>query len=397
MSPTSLRILITSSAAAVLVAAVTFVLPSLALAGGVGDDDGNGKVRNADLQTRLEKIVKLGAPGALALVRDRKGVWIGKAGVSDKETGRAINTTDAWRMASVTKVVTASMVQSLARDGKLKLDDKIGAYLPGVVPLANKITIRHLLNHTSGIPDYFSGANAAWLRSAKEVSAHLTPRRPILTLIDDASKIERTTAPGRQHEYSNTNYLVLQLLIEKLAGKPFDEVVKEKVIDPLGLQFTGFPDADGQIPVPHLRGYVPGDSKRGPFTDDKKLVDVTDHHIFGDADGSLYANAENLSAILDALWAGRLIHKDDFAAMLDRLVSDHDGAYRYGLGIMALPQSCGRALYGHEGRDLGMFTLAFADRKNERQVILVINRALDEAPRIEDAALAFIDKVACAK
>jgi D-alanyl-D-alanine carboxypeptidase len=350
-----------------------------------------------DLQRQLNQLVRLGAPGAIALVRDRRGTWIGVAGVADKKTGRRPKSTDSWRMASVTKIVTAAIVQSLARQGRLKLDDKVGRYLPGIVPLANRITIRQLLNHTSGIPDYFAGENAVWLDSARDVASHLRPGKTVVTLIQDANKVARSTKPGGQHTYSNTNYLVLQLLIEKLTGVPFKTVVESRVIGPLKLKFTGFPDSQGKIPVPHLHGYVPKDGPKGPFTDTKRLLDVTNHRIFADADGSLYANAQNLSTLLNALWAGKLIHPADFAAMLNRLVSDHDGAYRYGLGIMALPQSCGRTLYGHEGRDLGTFTLAFADRKNQRQVILVVNRAVDETPKIEDAAIAFLDHVACSK
>jgi D-alanyl-D-alanine carboxypeptidase len=162
-----------------------------------------------DLRAEVNKIKLLGAPGVLAYVRNGDATTTAAVGVSDVVSQRRIAGNEVWRIASVTKLVTAIIIQKLELDGQIKLDDHLSTYLPKIVPLAERITIRQLLYHTSGVPDYLAGRRVPINVSATRLASNLLRHRPRAQLIKDANKHLRQFAPGRMHEYSNTNYLLL--------------------------------------------------------------------------------------------------------------------------------------------------------------------------------------------
>jgi D-alanyl-D-alanine carboxypeptidase len=351
--------------------------------------------QNVDLQAEIKKIQRLGVPGVLAFVRHGDKTAMAASGFADVETKRRISGEEVWRIASVTKLVTAIIIQKMALDGLVALDDPIGKYLPKIVPLSNRITLRQLLNHTSGIPDYLAGQRVPINVSAQNLAANLVRQRPRADLLKDANRQMRPFAPGKQHEYSNTNYLVLELLIEKMTDKTYKAIVDDVLITPLNLKQTGFPDTSGRLPPPFIKGYVPSDGPAGPFTNRKRLVDVTAHDYFAGADGGLYSSISDLAAMMEALRAEKLLSADELKIMVSDLKSDHDGMYRYGLGITALPTKCQQIVFGHEGRDLGIYTAMLATVDGTRQMIVVINAVPDYVPRLDFALAELRDRVFC--
>ncbi len=347
-------------------------------------DARTGSQRAISLRSQLEAIVKLGPPAALATVRSSGTQQRIAVGVADISTGRKAHTNDVWRIASVTKLVTAAIVLRLAQQRRLKLEDRLSKYLPGTIDLADQISIRQLLNHTSGIPDYLSAPNIPFNVSARRLGANLLRQRTPEKLLRDARRQPRRFKPGAEHEYSNTNYLLLGMVIERVTGKSFQSVVQEQVITTLKLERTGFPDRKGRVPFEHLRGYLPGDSKAGPFKNRRALVDVTAHDYFLGADGGLFSSLDETSRILKHLLHGPLFGPLVRRSMISNLVPDHDGFYRYGLGIMAFELPCGMYVYGHEGRDLGIYTVALFDPAHERTFVLAANMSFGHEWGIQD-------------
>lgn len=348
-----------------------------------------------DLPAEIHKIQKLGVPGVLAFVRNGDVEKRAASGLADVETKRRITGSEVWRIASVTKLVTAIIMQMMAMDGVVGLDDPIGKHLPKIVPLAERITVRQLLNHTSGIPDYLAGRRVPLNVSAKRLAANLVRHRPRAALLKDANRQVRAFAPGKQHEYSNTNYLVLELLIEKVTGRSYRAIVEDELIAPLGLTQTGFPDASGGMPAPFIKGYVPSDGPAGPFTNRKRLIDVTAHDYFAGADGGLYSSISDLARMMEGLRKAELLGVEQLKTMISDLKQDHDGMYRYGLGITALPTKCDTVVYGHEGRDLGIYTALLATVDGARQLIVVINSVPDYVPKLDHALAELRDRVFC--
>ena len=369
-----------------------FILALLALlAAGTAAEAAAGP----SLEDELAGIVRLGVPGAIAILLRGGEEESAAVGVAEIATGRTATVQDTFRIASITKLFTAAAVFRQMRTGQLALDDPVGWLLPRIVPLADRITVRQLLGHTSGVPDYLAGPSQPFNASAARLSQSLGRSRPRAELLRAAAQARRERAPGTAHAYSNTNYVLLEALLERAEGRPYASVVADRVLAPLDLRNTGFPDARGRFPGPALRGYVPSDGSAGAFTDRKRPIDVTEHTFFMGGDGGLYSNAPDLMRFARALIGGDLVTADELGRMLADAKEDHDGSYRYGLGIMIFPTVCARQVLGHEGRDIGTFSAVFADRDGSTVLVLAMNAAPDHVPKLGEAVADLRDRVFC--
>lgn len=339
------------------------------------------------LQERLDDVVATGAVGALAEVRDERGVWRGTSGTAELGTARDVPARGQFRTGSVTKTFLATVVLQLADDDRvrLRLDDTVDEWLPGVVPGGHRITLRHLLNHTSGVADY----------------KPTLPMPPSPEFLDNrwrtwsaAELIQRAVAepptsetPGRAYAYSNTGYLLLGQIVEKATGRSYAEEVKRRIIRPLHLRGTYLPGTSPHIRLPHPHGYVP----IGPEGEKPSLVDYTEMNpsVFG-AGGELISTAKDLNRFVSALLGGRLLPD----RLLDEMKTPGTDSKPYGLGLAWQDTSCGVRVYGNDGDALAYQSWSFTTEDRRRQVSVALTPDFGGGDP-DDAVDALLEKAVC--
>ncbi|MYR56989.1 serine hydrolase, partial [Streptomyces sp. SID625] len=285
------------------------------------------------VRQRLDALVqKDGVPAALATVKGRDGrTRTYTAGVGDAATRSRVPADGQVRIGSNTKTFTAVVVLQLVAEGKVGLDTSVDTYLPGLVRGdgidGRNITVRQLLQHTSGLPDYVD--HEVILNDPKR---YFEPRE----LLDAALAHKARFAPGTQWEYSNTNYLLAGMIIQKVTGRPLGEEVTRRVIDRIGLRHTYFPvPGDMTIHEAHPKGY-----ERAA---DGSLRDYTElDPSWGWAAGAIVSTNTDVTRFYGALLGGRLLPAAQLAQMRATVPADVVGpGVRYGLGLLSRPLSCG--------------------------------------------------------
>ncbi len=293
------------------------------------------------VQRALDTLVHDDAmPAALASVQDRQGVIRDyTAGAGDLATGSPVPPDGRVRIGSNTKTFTAVVVLQLVGEGKVGLDAPVDAYLPGLVRGdgidGRDITVRQLLQHTSGLPEYGDHIDDDEIRHR-----YAEPR----DLLDIALKYPATSAPGARWAYSNTDYIVAGMLVERVTGRPLAEEIGRRIIAPLGLHDTYWPvPGDMTIQGPHPLGYHrnPADGPLREFTG----MDPS----WGWAAGQLISTGDDLDRFFTALLGGRLLKPAQLAAMRTTVPIPGPSGLRYGLGLISRPLSCGGVYWGHGG------------------------------------------------
>ncbi|QZY19666.1 serine hydrolase domain-containing protein [Streptomyces decoyicus] len=334
------------------------------------------------VQQGLSALVRSdGLPAALASVKDRAGrTRTYTAGVGDLATGSKVPRDGQVRIGSNTKVFTAVVVLQLVGEGKIGLDATVDTYLPGLVRGegidGRRITVRQLLQHTSGLPNY-----TAYLGDDVR---YFEPR----DLLDIALQHKARFAPGTKWEYSNTNYVLSGLIIQKVTGRPLAEEMHRRVIQRIGLRHTYFPaPGDMTIREPHPQGYY-RDSVGAP------LRDVTEMDpSWGWAAGQMISTNSDLNQFFTALLAGRLLPEAQLAQMRTTVPAPYFGSgARYGLGLVSKPLSCGGVSWGHGGSLPGYETRGGATDDGRAADVAVTMQPTDEAAmkrveRLVDRAL----------
>jgi D-alanyl-D-alanine carboxypeptidase len=318
------------------------------------------------LQGALDAVVAAGAPGVLGLVHDQEGTWAGASGLANLDDGSDMTPDLRFRIASVTKPFVATVALQLVAERRLSLDDTVEGWLPGIVPGGQQITVRQLLAHTSGVPDYVEPLVLRLLTSAEfrrrtwepaELVAYGTSRPP-------------TFSPGTAWSYSNTGYLLLGMIVEEVTGAPISEEIEQRLLDPLGLDTTAFPVDDPRIGGDHAHGYeLALDPEGTPLGEPLDYTEL-DPSIAGAA-GAMVSTAEDLADFQRALLGGALLPPELLAEMKTP-VAGSPPELPYGLGVGWLATSCGR-LVGHTGGIFGFSTFAFSSEDGHRQAIMMVN------------------------
>jgi len=341
---------------------------------------------DASVQSALDSLVADdGFPGAIAAVTDADGdVTDYVAGVSDLGSDAPPPADGLVRIASNTKMYTSVTVLQLVDEKLVDLDEPVETYLPGLLRGdgidGSRITVRQLLQHTSGLPNYTS-AIAGDLFAIRDT--YLSPR----DLVDLALSMPASFAPGTSYQYSNTNYIVAGLLVEKLTGRPFAEQVEQRIIEPLGLDETFFPGVgDSAIPGPHATGY--NNDAEG------KLKDITETDpSWAWAAGQIIASPSDVNRFMRALVGGELLSPDTLAQMQTTVEGDElwEGA-GYGLGLIGYPLSCGGVAWGHGG-DISGFETRNAVDDTGRAVTVAVTALPGALSTDEDTIIATIGHV----
>jgi D-alanyl-D-alanine carboxypeptidase len=343
------------------------------------------------VQQRLDALVRDdGFPGALAAVQDRDGNTRDyTAGVGDLATGEEVPVDGQVRIASNTKMFTATVVLQLVEEGVVELDEPIETYLPGLVRGAGidgrEITVRQLLQHTSGLADYDDKLAADGLIALRD--GHHEPRE----LVELGLSTPALFAPGQGWSYSNTNYVLAGLLIEEVTGNPVGDEITDRVIDRIGLEHTYWPAADERtIRGPHPRGYVTVDPNSPP-------VDFTEQDpTAGWAAGALVSTPSDLNRFLTALVGGELLEPAQLAEMqrtVEAAEFDASGDARYGLGLATFSLSCGGTAWTHGGTALGYQTADAATEDGRAATVAVT--ALPGSPEALQHVDAALDTALC--
>jgi D-alanyl-D-alanine carboxypeptidase len=274
--------------------------------------------------------------GAVAVVRDHAHLAHYTAGFADVDARAGFAQNTHIRAASITKMFVAAVVLQLAAEDKVNLDAPIERYLPGRIRGdgidANAITVRQLLRHQSGLPEYFDDTTEI-------------PAEPVTAdqLLDMALTHPAQFAPGVSMKYTNTNYVIAGLLIERLTGLPAADEITRRVITPLRLVDTYFPaPGDTGLRAPFAHGYERVDGR---------LRDVTEFNASAAGmSGMLVSTNEDTSAFITALLDGRVVPRPQLDQMMDAVpMPDGDGLLSYGLGLGKVSLPCGKTAWGHGG------------------------------------------------
>nr|WP_260609455.1 serine hydrolase domain-containing protein [Streptomyces sp. WAC 01325] len=301
-----------------------------------------------------------GAPGAMARLEDHDTVHWAAVGVADRKTGRALSNSDRFRIGSITKVFSAVVLLQLAEEKKLTLDAPVDRYLPGLLP-DKSITVRHVLSHRSGLYDYTNDM------FARTVPGFEAVRKKVFTyrqLVNRSLAKPRTTKPGGAYSYSNTNFVVAGMLIEKLTGRPVATEYRDRIIEPLMLTDTFYVHPGTKIPGRYARGYLT------PDTAGAALVDATEQTAsWAQSAGAVISSTRDLNTFLSALLGGRLTSRTQLAQMQRWVPAGSTTAY--GLGLRRRDLSCGVSVYGHTGAVQGYYSYAFASKDGKRSLAAV--------------------------
>ncbi|PWI20239.1 peptidase [Streptomyces sp. Act143] len=308
------------------------------------------------------------------------------AGTADLRTGRAMNATDRLRAGSVTKTFTATVVLQLAAEHRIVLDAPVDRYLPGLIRRnghdGRRITVRQLLQHTSGLPDYLDAPE--WEHPESVRYRHFEPRELVARALD-------LPRPTSRWHYATTNYLLAGLIIREVTGHSPEKEVTRRVIRPLGLRDTYWPGDDTRLHGPHSHSY---------FTaEDGRLTDGTAWNTtFGGVGGALVSTPADLTRFVTALLDGRLLPAEQLAAMRRTVAADPDRLWpgaRYGLGLIASPLRCGGQWWGHAGTVPGGHRALTAVGPGGRAVAVALNKVPDSLQAEQDF-LATVETAFCA-
>lgn len=283
-------------------------------------------------------------------------------GVADRATGRAITTTDRFRVGSVTKSFSAVVLLQLVDEGKLDLDASVNTYLPGLLP-DSRITVRQVMSHRSGLYDYTNDMFAQTVPGFESVRNKVFSYQDLVTL---SLKHAVTNAPGAAYSYSNTNFVVAGMLIEKLTGHSVATEYQNRIFTPLNLTDTFYVHPDTAIPGTHANGYLTPDEAGGA------LVDSTEQTVsWAQSAGAVISSTQDLDTFFSALMSGQLMSAAQLAQMQQwTTVNSTQG---YGLGLRRRDLSCGISVYGHTGTVQGYYTYAFASKDGKRSVTALAN------------------------
>ncbi len=343
--------------AAVLTIVAAGMAASPASAGGV----------QGQLQDQLDGLVAAegGPPGAIVTLRRGGTLTTLTSGTSDVATGRSPRATDYMRIASAAKAFSGAVALRLVADGKLGLSDSIGELLPRFPRRWRAVTVRQMLNHTSGLPDY-TQSDGFRQQFNDDPGGYVSPAKIISWVAKDGLVFR----PGSRYEYSNTDNIIVGLMAEEVSDRAYGRLLRNIVFRPLGLRRTSFPSRP-PLPAPYIHGYVvePG----SPPEDVSTLLSPSGAW----ASGAIVSTPKDLGTFIRGYLGARLFPKYLQRRQLRFLPGGKSsppgpGANAAGLAVFRYRSRCG-TVYGHTGNFPGYVQWVAATRDGRRSVTSSLN------------------------
>ncbi len=336
-----------------------------------------------ELQRGLDDVVAAGAPGAVALVSQDDRTTVAASGrlhPGERDRPEAMT----YRIGSMTKTFVATVVLQLAEEQRLRLSDTVDRWLPGALPYGHDVTIEQLLNHTGGVPD-----NIFPLLAGVFGSDRFRTWQPAELV---AIGISRPRGEPGKWAYSNTGYVLLGMIVERVTGQSLRHQLMQRIVRPLKLRDTSFPYRSPAIPGRHARGYsLPVDENLQPIA--APLVDMTrigPSLAWGSGHG--VSSVRDLARFWRVLLGGGLLGPRQLAALKSGVETGRDGL-RYGLGVYIWETRCG-TLIGNEGDIVGFSTAAMSREDGSRTAVAMVN--LKFAPdAVDDTFARVLDVATC--
>jgi D-alanyl-D-alanine carboxypeptidase len=372
--------------------AVLLVIGLLSLTGCGGGEEAQEEESQApsqeEVQAALEQAVAAGIPGIALEISSPEGSEFLTAGSASSEDERLLTPEDSFRIASVTKAFTVAVVMELVEEGALSLDDTVDQWVPGLLAEGDSITVRHLLGHTSGLADY--------TKDEEFIEAFVTDEDlPPQQLVSFVSSEPLAFEPGTEYEYSDTDNIVLGMIVEAATGRSYEEELRSLVLEPMELQATVLPEGTA-MPEPHAQGYTyePVSEGGGEPEDVTTALDPSAAW----ASGALVSTPVDLSRFFGGLLGGELVGEDELEQMKETLAgegsSPSPGTKRAGLGIFSYELSCGE-VWGHTGSFPSYMTFGAATPDGGGALAMMANAT--EIPEQANEALAYSQELAACR
>jgi CubicO group peptidase (beta-lactamase class C family) len=318
------------------------------------------------LQQALDGTREADVPGATIAIVSPAGSWFGASGVANIQTRTPLKVSDRFQIGSITKTFVATTVLQLVQEGKLRLDDKLPQLLPDRVtknvPNAANITLKQLLQHTSGIADY---TDVLFTQAATNPGVFLQEWQPeeVVGLINGVPPLVN---PGEGWRYSSTNFVLAGLIVEATTGKTIGREIRDRILTPLNLKNT-FYATEEMIPGGVVSGYW-------DFDRDGRLNDITGASLsWAGAAGAMVSNTQDLDTFARNLFKGNLLKPEILAQMLETVPTNEPDNYSsYGLGVGTI-ESTNRLWYIHRGQTLGYRSNMWYEPKEDLSYIELIN------------------------
>ncbi|MFB6258197.1 MAG: serine hydrolase domain-containing protein [Flavobacteriales bacterium] len=352
------------------------------------EKDHSSHPEGEELQQVLEDYVDKGLPGAVVLVRDGFGVWTGAAGKADIKKGTPMSPCHVSKVASITKLMMGTVALQLDEEGKLFLDDRVREYLAPEVTQnignARRATLRQLMNHRSGIYDVVSDQgfylsildkpDKEW--STEEILDHVRNEDPYF-------------GPGGGERYSNTNFTLLSLVLEKATGKEHQKLLHQRIFEPLNMDQSYY-DPHDPLPEHTAKGYY-------DLYNEGKIVDLTAYST-GNGNGytGVYSTVQDLKTFIEALYRDKTLLADStLGRMLNFKGSASDGR-KFGLACYKdfLNKGTQEYAYGHRGRDLAYSAGAYYFPEKDITLTLLVNYGTNGDSHLKPTFRDFRSKVA---
>lgn len=337
------------------------------------------------LQRQVDELVAAhGYPGVL-VVTSRPV----RSGVGDLRTGRPIPWETRIRSASNIKPMVATVVVQLAGAGLVGLDEPVETYLPGVVANGRSITIRHLLQHRSGLANY-SDSMPVGAEFVATRFRHYTREQHLARAFANPPHFP----PGSTDEtgavrfsYNNTGYILLGMVIESVTGRTWQHEVRERVFQPAGMTDSYFPRPfEYGLRGPHTRGYL-----RFVVDGEQRTADVTEFDPSqSDANGAGISTLQDIQRFHRALFGGRLLAPHLLAEMQQTVPAQPQLSgfgFGYGLGVGRLTLPCGGFAFGHGGTLEGFYTNNFTRLDSQGRVLRTVSTLTNANPTTQQAGL----------